>query len=178
MAQQDDPWAWANSVSSPLSAQLKFTPAAESPTAQAARDPYLGMAESAVINKAPEMWKAGKAAYQGSQMAPLASAAPTGMTVLPAAAESFALSAPAVAPGLTAALGTGLEAGAPLAAEALGTGLAATAAPAAAIGAEAAAGAGLASGLGAGGTAALGALGPAAMIPLGIYAANKMTKGK
>jgi len=188
MAQQD-PWAWANQApTAPLAATIQPSQEQAPAPTRAPQDPMLGMAQSAAINKAPEMWAAGKTAYQTAQMVPqvgpLATAAPTGMTAVPLtaaapAAETFALTAPATASGLTAGVGTGLAGAAPLAAEAgTAAALGGAGTGAAIAGAEAAGAAGLMGGMGAAAPAALAALGPAALIPVGIYAAHQMSKGK
>jgi len=156
MAQQD-PWAWANQpqqqIVAPLAASIQ--PSQEQPGAasQKQQDPMLSMAENGMINSAPAMWDAGKAAYIKAQSVPLA-------------AEAI----PSI--GATNTMGA-LSSAAPLAA-AEGAATAATA-----IGGATTAGtAGLMSGMGAAAPAALAALGPAALIPLGIYGVSKLTKGK
>jgi len=105
MAQQD-PWAWANQApTAPLAATIQSSQEQAPAPTRAPQDPMLSMAQSAAINRSPEMWAAGKTAYQASQAVPLAAeaipsiGATTTMGALPVAAPLAAEAGTAAALG-------------------------------------------------------------------------------
>jgi hypothetical protein len=165
MAQQDDPWAWTNPTpTAPLAASIQPSQEQAPPPARSVPDPMLGMAQSAVINKAPAMWDAGKAAYIDA-VTPSAPLAASAIPMEGATTTMAALAAPPLAVAPAAATGAAIAG-----TEAAVTGGMMAAAPAVA--------GGMGAGMSAAAPAAMAALGPAALIPLGLFAASKIVKGK
>jgi hypothetical protein len=187
-----DPWAWVNQQqAAPLGNTIQVQQTPEMQQGRPASDPtgnmLSGMATTGAVNALPKAWEAGKTAYIGAatpsaelstSLVPSATATGVaGAEAATAGAGALGAAAPAIA-GAEAATTAGLAAAAPVAAAATEAAALGTAATAAAPLAATAAGGSALAGMGAAAPAAMAALGPAALIPLGLFAANQVVKGK